>query len=81
MKLFGALEPLRLALLDVTDMLVGKIPGNARVANGVVERVTQVRESLCHRNRQFGFGHACVVPDVEPVSEVLLDLVVLVGVP
>lgn len=81
MKLFGAFETLGRALFYVTDILVGEVLGDARVANGVVERVARVRESLCHRNRQVDFGHACVVPDVEPVSQVLSDLVVLVSVP
>ena len=81
MKVLRTLETLGWALLDVSDVLVGEVFGDACIADSMVEHVAWVCKSLSNRHGQVDLDHVPVVPLAEPTTQVLLDLAVLEGVP
>ena len=81
MKVLRTLETLGWALLDVSDVLVGEVFGDACIADSMVEHVAWVCKSLSNRHSQVGLDHVPLIPLVEPITQVFLDVAVMVGVP
>lgn len=79
MKVLRTLEALRRALLDVSNMFIGEVLGDACIANSMVEDVAWVCESLSYRNGQVDLGHVLLVSSVEPLHQLLLDIALLVS--
>jgi len=80
-EVLGALEALRRTLLDVSNMLIGEVLGDARIADSMVEDVAWVCEGSSSRDSQVDFGHVLLVPLVEPRPQSLFDVAFMTGVP
>lgn len=79
--MLGTPETLGWTLLDVSDMFVGQVLGDACVTNSMVEDITWVCKSSSARDSQVDFCYVLLIPLIEPSAQVLLDLAILVGVP
>lgn len=80
-EVLGTLETFRRTLLDVSNMLIGEVLGDARIADSMVEDIAWVCEGSSSRDSQVDFGHVLLVPFVEPRSQSLFDLAFLTAVP